>query len=191
MHRALMAKGGATADGAGEKGRKIGLASAWGVLSVLAILANAIRRLAPIAAQPLSAGSNALTTLQWVSYVGFVAIMVYAEGYKAFQRKFSPMVVKRALTLDESPGVLKVLLAGPYSMGLFHATKKRKIVSWSLTFTVVILIACIKKLPYPWRSVVDAGAVAGLSWGAVSILIIWLRAMCGTVPEIDAQLPKE
>ena len=75
-------------------------------------------------------------------------------------------------------------------MGLFHATKKRKIVSWSVTIGVAMVVAAVKRMPYPWRNIIDAGVVAGLSWGSLSILIIYLKAwVLGHKPEIDPALP--
>lgn len=53
MDKALRVSGGAAQPapgGAGQSG--FGLRSAWGVLSVVFILMNALKRLAPIAAQP-------------------------------------------------------------------------------------------------------------------------------------------
>lgn len=119
-------------------------------------------------------------------------LMAYAEGFKGFQKKFSPLVVKRALTLDAEGGrgPLRLLFAGPYSMGLFHATKKRRIVSWGLTTGVFCLVQLVKRLPYPWRSVVDAGVVVGLSYGMASICLIWARAIMGTAPAIDPEMPE-
>merc|ERR1719424_1992264 len=72
-----------------------GLAVGWGVCGFLSILASAIKRLAPIAIQPLKAKD--LTLLQWGLYAATMAFFAYAEGYKAFQKKFSPMVVRRAM----------------------------------------------------------------------------------------------
>lgn len=123
-------------------------------------------------------------------------LMAYAEGYKGFQKKFSPLVVKRALTLDGvvSGGrvgrFLRLLFAGPYSMGLFHATKKRRVVSWGLTTGVICLVQMVKRLPYPWRSIVDAGVVVGLSYGTLSICAIWVRALMGKPPAIDPAMPE-
>lgn len=128
-------------------------------------------------------------------YGGFSALMAYAEGFKGFQKKFSPLVVKRALTLDapkpKAAGPLRLLFAGPYSMGLFHATKKRRTVSWGLTAGVLCLVQLVKRLPYPWRSIVDAGVVVGLSYGMLSICVIWGRALTGKAPAIDPALPEE
>ncbi|CAM9385514.1 unnamed protein product [Ectocarpus sp. 6 AP-2014] len=193
MGKALFVTGGGAGAGAAGKGEPagFGVASAWGVVSVVFILMNAVKRLAPIALQPFSRGD--FTTVQWAMYAGFSALMAYAEGFKGFQKKFSPLVVKRALTLDPAAaadpaagggqkrrrraGPLRLLLAGPYSMGLFHATKKRK--------------TMVKRLPYPWRSIVDAGVVVGLSYGTLSICVIWARAILGKAPSIDPALPEE
>jgi len=92
-----------------------------------------------------------------------MAFFAYTEGYKAFQCKFSPLVVQRAMTLSTRsppPPLLHSALAPFYSMGLFHASKKRKTVSWSISLGVACIIGLVKRLPYPWRSVVDAGVCA-------------------------------
>ena len=75
-------------------------------------------------------------------------------------------------------------------MGLIHATKKRKIVSWSLAFGIFALIAAVKRLPYPYKNIIDAGVVVGLSWGAASIQIAFLKALfTRKIPDVDPQLP--
>ncbi|CAM9618456.1 unnamed protein product [Choristocarpus tenellus] len=133
-----------------------------------------------------------LTGTQWAIYASFAVFMAYAEGFKGFQKKFSPLVVKRALTLDRSPspGPVKLLLAGPYSMGLFHASRKRRIVSWAVTTSVFSLVQVVKRLPYPWRSIVDVGVVVGLSYGMLSIAAIWVKSLLGTAPEVDPAMPE-
>ncbi|CAM9762738.1 unnamed protein product [Discosporangium mesarthrocarpum] len=190
LMRALAVSGGGSAPSmSSESG--FGVASTWGVLCVISILLNAVKRLAPIALEPFKAGD--FTHGQWAMYAGFALFMAYAEGFKGFQKKFSPLVVKRALTLDSRssrPGPLRILLAGPYCMGLFHATRKRKVVGWCLTAGVFGLVQVVKRLSYPWRSIVDAGVVVGLSYGALSIGFLWARAILGTAPDIDPALPK-
>ena len=113
----------------------------------------------------------------------------YVEGYKGFQLKFSPLVVSRSLTLHPRSPPHHLLLAPLYSMGMFHATKKRMIVSWSVTLGVAALVAGVKRMPYPWRNIVDAGVVVGLSWGMLSILIGYIMACIKGESPADPSLP--
>jgi hypothetical protein len=161
----------------------------WGVLQVVAIIGNALKRVIPIALQPFSSDVP-LSGFQWVSYGLWTVYMIYAEGYKAFQLKFSPLVVKRAFGLSENLNALNFLLAGPYAMGFFGATKKRMIVSWSVSVGVASIVAVVKKLGYPYRSIIDGGVVAGLTYGTLSILILTVNALRGNVPHVNPELPQ-
>jgi hypothetical protein len=163
------------------------LLATWGVVQVVSILANAVKRLLPVAIEPIV--KKDLLPSQITLLVAWSAYMIYAEGYKAFQLKFCPLVVKRAFGLSENPGVLKCLLAGPYSMGLFGATRKRMIVSWSITVGVFALVKVVKKLPYPWRAITDAGVVLGLTYGTLSLCWQTVRALFGHMPDCDECLP--
>lgn len=149
----------------------------WGVLQVISVLANAIKRLYPIAVQPFI--QNDMTPAQWAMYAVFVLIMAYTEGYRGFQLKFSPMVVERAFSLVDHPSILNYFLAGPYSMGMFGADKKRMVVSWAITIGVFALVTIVKRFPYPYRSIVDAGVVVGLSYGTLSIVFLTAKHLLG------------
>jgi len=61
----------------------------WGVMQVVSILSNAIKRLYPIAIQPII--QQDISPYHWVMYVTWSLYMLYNEGYKAFQLKFSPL----------------------------------------------------------------------------------------------------
>jgi len=160
----------------------------WSVFQVVCLLANAIKRLIPIAAEPIL--QNDLLPWQWTMYVGFAIFMAYTEGYKAFQLKFSPLVVQRAFGLsDQTPNLFNYILSGPYAMGLFGATKKRMIVSWSVTIFVLALVPIVKRLPYPYRAIVDAGVIVGLSYGALATIWQTIRGLCGVLPNVDPCLP--
>jgi hypothetical protein len=76
-------------------------------------------------------------------------------------------------------------------MGMMHATRQRKLTSWAVTMGVAGIVAAVKRLPYPWRNIVDAGVVAGLTWGSLSILLLYVKSwMTGTAPmNVDAALP--
>jgi hypothetical protein len=65
------------------------LLGVWGVMQVVSILSNAIKRLYPIAIQPII--QQDLSPYHWAMYVTWSLVMLYNEGYKAFQLKFSPL----------------------------------------------------------------------------------------------------
>ena len=160
--------------------------AAWGILGVLMLLGNAIKRLLPIALQPFY--NNDLTSMQWTIYTTWGLFMAYAEGYKGFHQKFSPLVVKRAFTLHNNRSILNIIFAWAYSMGLFAATKKRMIISWSISAGVMVLVMLVKNLSHPWRCIVDGGVVAGLTIGSLSIVYHYIIAIFGKLPDIDACL---
>ena len=167
------------------------LASLYGSAGVALVLLSSVRRLLPIALEPIKASAS-LSPFQISAYLITCGYFAYAEGYKGFQTKFAPMVVARSLTLQPFQGTPfhHYLLAPFYSMGLFHATKKRMIISWSVTGVIGAIVAIVKRLPYPWRNIIDAGVVVGLSWGAISILAFYLKAQfTGKVPDVDSALP--
>ena len=172
------------------------LASLWGAVGVVYILMKAIRRVIPIAMEPFSKADGVvpLTNFQLGAYVLTCLFFAYAEGYKGFQLKFSPLVVARSFTLQPKTSPIHHLLLAPmYSMGLFHATKKRMIVSWSVTIGVATIVAAVKRMPYPWRNIVDAGVVVGLSWGTISILGGYIISLLtGIAPiGVDAAMPEK
>lgn len=160
---------------------------AWGVGGVLLLLVQALVRLSPIALEPLQTG---MTNGQWALYVTWSLVNGYAEGYRAFQLRFSPRVVARAVHLAKNPRPLHVLLAPFFCMSYFHATRRGRIVAWGLTTGIVAAIVLIRSLPQPWRGILDAGVVVGLTWGAASLVALAVRALRGDVPRVDAQLPR-
>ena len=74
------------------------LVSAYAVLGVVLFLLAAVVRLLPMALEPLS---GPLDTVHVAAYAGSVVFMAYSEGYRGFQRQFSPRVVARARGLAE------------------------------------------------------------------------------------------
>lgn len=190
-----MVRGGDVEKPAAVRSVADGLASFWGAFGVIYILMKAIIRVVPIALDPLTNGAaTPLTPFQLGAYISTCLFFAYAEGYKGFQRKFAPLVVARSFTIRPANGFSKIhhtVLAPLYSMGLFHATKKRMIVSWSISIGVGYIVHAVKKLPYPWRNIVDAGVVVGLTWGAVSIAIGYIAGLLkGGVVDTDPAMPK-
>lgn len=168
---------------------KPSIASVWAVTGVLLFLMNGVRRVLPIALQPFSEGG--LGTFGWMAYVITGAFFVYAEGYRGFQKRLSPLVVRRALLLNADQPALRQVLAPAYAMAFFHAGRGRKAKSFLLLIGIAIAVALVKKMPYPYRSILDGGVCAGLTWGMGSIACIFARSvLTGLAPNVDPCLPE-
>lgn len=132
-----------------------------------------------------------LSGAQLVVLGGWTAFNLYAEGYRAFQKRFSPRVVVRAAHLGANPTLLHVCLAPFYCMALFHATRRNRIIAWSTVLMVIGFILVLRHVPQPWRGIIDAGVVVALAWGATAILVFHIRALLtGKLPKCPAGLPE-
>jgi hypothetical protein len=158
------------------------LIGAYGVLGVVALLAQALWRLTPRAWEAIAGG---LTTTQWVVTVVWVVAMAHAEGYRGFHRRFSPRVVARAQYLAEHP------TPPLYCMSLFAASRRGMIVARGLVVGITVLVVLVRMLPQPWRGIVDAGVVVGLALGTLSILYYAGRAVAGYEPVVPPDLPED
>ena len=145
----------------------------WGVGGVLLLLLFAIYRLAPMA---FALQDTAMGLVHWASLLISITYMAYAEGFKGFHLGFAPRVVKRALYLRDNPKFSYILLAPVYCMGYIHATKRRQILSLGLTGLIVIFVILVRLLPQPWRGILDAGVVTGLTIGCFSIIYFLISA---------------
>jgi hypothetical protein len=45
-------------------------------------------------------------------------------------------------------------------------------------------------LPAPWRAIMDAGVVLGLSWGVVAIFVTTINVLFFSAIKVDPELPK-
>lgn len=168
-----------------REGLRLGVAL-WGVGGIVALLIQALLRLSPRAAE---AFSMELGPAHWLLLAIWIPFMAYAEGYRGFQQRFSPRAVKRAWHLARHPSPGLVVVAPLFAMGLVHSTRRRKIASWALLLGIVGLILMIRLLAQPWRGLIDAGVVVGLSWGMGSLLWYAGQALMGREPEVDPELP--
>jgi hypothetical protein len=77
-------------------------------------------------------------------------------------------------------------------MGYIYATRKRKVISIGLTLMIICFILIARILPQPWRGIIDAGVVVGLSIGIISITyFIFLAILNPQAIEISAELPDD
>jgi hypothetical protein len=164
------------------------LGAIWGLAGVLALLLSACLRLWPKAVDALS---YSFVWYHWAALVAIVTGMAYAEGYKGFQKAFSPRTSARARYLRQNPRIVHVMLAPFFCMGYFHATRRRKITSISLTVGIIVLIVLVSFVSQPWRGIIDAGVVVGLAWGIVSLLAFGFQAMGRETYPYAPEVPDE
>ena len=146
----------------------------WGIAGIAALLGYSVWRLAGVAA---AAWNYEFYVHHWLVLAVHVAFMAWSEGYRGFQQSFSPRIVARAKYLIAHPRPAHVLLAPLFCMGYFHTTRRRMISVYALTVFIVAIIVAVRWFPQPWRGIVDAGVVIGLTWGLISMGAFTLRAL--------------
>lgn len=164
--------------------------SLWGVVGVIALLAEAVVRLFPPALAPLVEGT--LTLPEGLAYLGTVIFFGFVEGYRGFQKAFSPRAAARAVWLDRKDAPLWLKLTAPlFCMALVHSTPRRLITNWLLVLGIVGLILLVRMLPQPFRAMVDGGVVVGLTWGGLSLLACYGRQLRQKAAPVSLELPSQ
>ena len=162
-------------------------AALFGVAGVLVLLVAAVVRLTPMALTTFQCrdpeGASIVRSIpERAGYMLMVVLFGYAEGYKA-------LCVQRALTLSHpncSP--IHRLLAPFYVLGL--VASRQRLFAWTVVVLMSVLVVLVRHVPYPQRSLIDAGVVISLGWGATVVLALYVRALAGFgAPGVDAQLP--
>jgi hypothetical protein len=154
------------------------IAALWGFVGICLLLGSAIWRLGSMA---LEMPFGSFDWYHWLALGVCLGFMGFAEGYRGFQQNFSPRTAARIRYLREHVTVPRLLLAPLFCMGFFHARKRRRIVTICLTAGILLLVLLVRLLEQPWRGIIDAGVVLGLSWGLVSLLLFTWQAL--TQPE--------
>lgn len=168
-------------------GTKIGnVAALWGVIGACLVLAVAVWRML---GRVIEGFSEPLSAVHYAVLVPWILFMAYSEGYKGFQKSFSPRVASRAIYLRKHSTLLRAILAPVFCMGFFDSTKKRKIVIWVLLIGVTLLVILFNFIPQPWRGVLDFGVVVGLSWGITATLVYFVRYWFGDENMVDPEIP--
>lgn len=83
-------------------------------------------------------------------------------------------------------------LAPAFCIGYFHGTKARVISSWVVTSVIFLVVIGVRRLPNPYRAILDAGVIVGLMWGIISVLVLFVLSLrSGKPPQYDPSLPKD
>ena len=165
----------------------------WGLGGVVFMLGYAIVRLWPVT---MAAFEQPLQWHHWAFLLGFVAFMAYSEGYRGFQQAFSPRVAARLKYLYDYPRPRHVALSPLFCMGYFYIQRRRRIAIYILTAGIIAIIVAVRFLAQPWRGIIDAGVLVGLTWGLVTVLLSTQQAFRATpakpfpyAPEVPDDAP--
>ncbi len=150
------------------------IAPLWGLAGVFFLLGFAVYRLTPKAFEALE---MELTSWQWAVLAIWTLFMGVAEGYRGFQKKFSPRTAARARYLRDQPSLMRAIFAPLFCMGYFHARRRVQIASISLTLGIIALIILVSFCSQPWRGIIDFGVVVGLTWGILSLAAFAWKAL--------------
>jgi hypothetical protein len=150
------------------------IAAWWGLVGTVGLLVKVVIGLFPLAAGILE---HKLGPLHWALVIMNVVFMAYSEGYRGFQKSFSPRVAARCVELRSQPTFIRTVFAPLYVIGFFSAPRRILLTVWGITFGVFLLVQLVRVLEQPWRGIVDAGVVAGLAWGAAATLALGVRAL--------------
>ena len=160
----------------------------WGLTGVFMLIGSAVYRLTPLA---VNAFSYEFLWYHWVVFALILLFMAYVEGYRAFQQGFSPRVAARAKYLNDRPKLLHSLLAPFFCMAYFHAPRRRRITSISVTIGIIVLVILVRLLPQPWRGIIDGGVVVGLAWGLISLFIFSVQAFTSDTFNYSPEVPED
>ena len=146
----------------------------WGVGGAVTLLGFALTRMTK---PMLEAFSGDFELGIWHYVVGglWVIFMGYSEGYKGFQKGYSPRVASRALYLRDRCTWGRLLLAPLFCLGFINSTKRRRIVVFAILTVITLIVVLFKYIPQPWRGVLDLGVVVGLSWGIIATLVFLVK----------------
>jgi len=160
----------------------------WGFAGVMFLIGSAVYRLTPLA---LDAFTYPWNWYHWLVFVMVMFFMAYAEGYRAFQKGFSPRVAARARYLRDHPNMRHSILAPFFCMAYFHAPRRRRITSFSVTAGIIVLVVLVRYVAQPWRGIIDGGVVVGLTWGLIALAAYTYQALTAEVFPFSPEVPEE
>ena len=129
-----------------------------------------------------------LAVHHWIILFVWSIFMAYSEGYRGFQRGYSPRVAARALYLRNHCTGFRLLLAPLFCMGFFDAPRRRRITVLVLLAMITLLVILFRQLPQPMRGVLDFGVVIGLTWGILATLVYFIKYLFSDKVPFDAEV---
>lgn len=163
------------------------IAAIWGALGVILLVGKSLHSLHGHAEEALN---NGLSTYQWIILVVYSLFMLYYEGYKGFQKKFSPRSAARVHYLYHNPRPLHVLFAPFFCVGYFYAKRKVRIAAIAISLLILCVIFLMDFCPQPWRGIIDVGVILGLSYGLLSFVCFLVKVFTTKDHGISPEVPE-
>ena len=163
------------------------IAVLWAIVGILAVFGGAIYRLGTKAWVLVD---TPLTSFQWALLVFVVVFMAYSEGYKGFQKAYAPRVAARLKFLYENVTLKRAVFAPLFCMGFFDIQRRRQIATFILSAFIILMIFSLSMVSQPWRGIVDAGVVVGLSWGLAAIIGFCVQAFWAERFDYSPEMPE-
>lgn len=164
------------------------LAALWGVIGAISILSYAVVRMVGPTREAINFHWNAAHYLVLILWSAFMA---YSEGYRGFQRGYSPRVAARAVYLRHRCTPVRLALAPLFCMGFFHAPRKRRITVVVLVILIATIVVLFRFIPQPWRGILDFGVLIGLSWGISATLFFLITFWRSDEVPFDAEVVEQ
>ena len=160
--------------GRGSKRPIVGMAGGvWAVVGLVGLLGWAIFRLARIS---IAAFDHPFAWYHWAALLAIIPFMAWSEGVRGFQLRFSPRVAERSVSIRANPTVARVALAPLFAAGYLGGDRRERLGVYFVTLGILVLVVLVHRLDQPWRGILDAGVVVGLSWGTIATLALSVRA---------------
>lgn len=148
------------------------IAAVWGIVGVIGLLSFAVSR---VLEPTIEARAYEMGFWHYLVMVVWTLFMAYSEGYKGFQKGFSPRVASRCMYLVDHCTWLRFCLAPWFCLGFFHTTRRRQITVIAVLIAITLVVILFRMIDQPWRGILDLGVVVGLSWGVVSTVVYTIR----------------
>lgn len=162
------------------------VAALWGFVGIFLLIGSAVVRLGDIGLQTFN---YPLEWHHWLVMAFSIVFMGFAEGYRGFQKAWAPRVAARIHYLSKHTTPIRLVLAPLFCMGFFTIERRRMLVTYCLTFGIILMVLLVHKLEQPWRGVVDLGVITGLIWGLTALLIFTVKAFFTTTFQHSPEIP--
>ena len=158
-----------------EYGMKRTIAAVWGVAGVIILFSPPSSVWFGPQQTLLMLSSIGITGSSWCwSWLSWFTWKATVPSKRDFHRGLQQERVISGRTIHLCTHYLRRSSAWPIFM---HRKEESSVSGSSVTAGIIVLVLLMRFLPQPWRGIIDAGVVMGLSWGLVALLVFSIQAL--------------